>query len=360
MKKTLLDFMEETDAEVTGIIENRKELAKGPVDFLKKQKFQKVVIVSCGSSYNIASNIVYYMRARWKMQVEVVSAFQFYHYDLPFVSQDTLFICMSQGGRSTNVTTAARALQDKGYKVMGMTEDLQSPLGKSLKHAYTYHRTGDDDYVIKSFVLHSVYMMLMVSEYALTMKWMDEEQYNQDISNILKAVHKVDEVRNAAIQFYAGNQKLLQEMTRVIALGCGPSLATAQEGCLKMQETYECQATAFEIEEYFHGPSLCCSKDTTIFIIDDKHSPVHYRSKDAYHGLHCLTDRIIVITNDENFEGENIIHITDDQIPEDIAVLYNIIPFQYFVYILMDETQVSAIGRAGKNCDKFYVIKEQG
>lgn len=358
MKKTLLDFMEETSEEVSAIINKRKELTKAPVDFMKARKFNRIMLVSCGSSYNVALNCVYFMRARLGIPVDAVSAFQFYQYDLPMASKDVLYICMSQGGRSTNVNSAAKKLEDGGFTVMALTEDLHSPLAKRVKHAFTYHRTGDDDYVIKSFVLQSAYIMLMVCEYALEMKIMQPEQYEKDTALILKAVKKVDEARGTAAEFYNSHRALLKEMTRVIVLGCGPSFATAHEGCLKLQETYSCQATAFEIEEYFHGPSLCCNKDTTVFIIDDKHSPVHFRVKDAYRGLQYMTDRVIVVTTDESFLGRNILHFKDDEIPEDIAVLYNIIPFQYFCYILMEETQVSAIGREGKNCDKIYVIKE--
>ena len=359
MKKTLLDFMEETSKEVLEIIGRRKELTKEAVDYLKTLKFKDITIVSCGSSYNIARNCIYFMRKRLKVPVHLESAFQFYQYDLPMISKDTLFVCMSQSGRSINVNTAARRLVKDGYQIVGFTDNPVSPMGEILGgRLFTYHRTGDDDYVIKSFVLHSVFLMLVTCEYALEIKSISQSEYDKDIQMIIKAVKSADVLRKSAIDFYSTHRMLMRSMDRVIILGCGPSMGTAMEASLKLQETYACQATAFEVEEYFHGPSLCCNKDTTVFIIDDKNSPIHRRAKEAYLGLRCMTDRVIVLTNDENFDGINMIVHSTEGIPEDIAVIYNIIPFQYFCYILMDETQVSAIGREGKKCDTYYVIKE--
>ncbi len=358
MKYTLLDFMETTRKESLENLDRHEELTKSFVSYLIKKKFNRIILVTCGSSNNVASNALYFLRKYMDVPVEIVTAFEFYNYDLERADKECLYICMSQGGRSTNINDAARGLKAAGCEVIGLSENKNSPLGKSACAVFEYGRTGVDDYVYKSFVQQTMFIMLSCMRYSLLTKKMTQETYDLLLCQIRKAINALDDVRALAIDFYNKNKVMLKEMDRVIVLGCGPTMGTAKEAALKMQETYACQATAFEMEEYFHGPSLCCNKDTTIFLIDDKNSRIHHRVQEAYRASCVLTDRTIMITNDSTVDGKYIIHIEDYALQDLISVLYLIVPFQYFCYILMDETQVSAIGRQGKKSDAFYKIKE--
>lgn len=358
LKHTLLDFMETTASESLENLAHRAELTKPFVTYLVKRKFSRIVLVTCGSSNNVASNVLYFLRKYMGVPVEIVTAYEFLYYDLERANKDWLYICMSQSGRSTNVNRAAKALKAAGHDVVALTENKNSPMKNCVSAIFEYGRTGVDDYVYKSFVQQTMFIMLSCMEYCLQTKKMTAETYDGLIEQITKALNALDSTREKAIDFYRNHKRMMQEMDRVIVLGCGPTMGVAKEAALKMQETYACQATAFEVEEYFHGPSLSCNKDVTFFLIDDKNSPIHSHMQDAYRAASVLTDRVIMLTNDNMVDGAYVIHLEDMGLDDVVSALYLVVPFQYFCYILMDETQVSAIGRQGKKSDVFVKIKE--
>ena len=346
MKSTMEDYMIEAPSVAKRNIENRKELTKQFVEIFTEKKYSRILMVACGSSYNIANNARCFMQKYLKMPVTTIWAETFLMYDVEVVEEDTLVIFLSQSGHSTNTIAAAKVLKEKGVSAIALTNFPDSPIKDCVRAAISYGSTLNDLFVAKGFVISTLFIMLASIEAALATKRVTTKEYDRVIAQIKKAVDKLNESRELAVKFYKDHTKFCQEIYRLIIIGCGPTFGTALEGCLKMQENYGCAATAFDVDEFSHGPNMEITKDNTVVCVDGANdSPVHSRILQTYNAVKILTDRRIILTHDKDVTGDYVIRYKDDGIEDTIAVLYLVCPFQYFAHKICDDLRVTSWDR---------------
>ena len=112
----------------------------------------------------------------------------------------------------------------------------------------------------------------------------------------------------------------------------GPNHAVALEGALKIAETTGHAATAYEMEEFLHGPSIETNAERTVIIVDSLGQPSD-RAVKMYESVHELTSRVYLITN-RKIDYPKVLSI-NHHLDEHFSVLFNVIPFQV----------ISAMGR---------------
>lgn len=346
MKKTMEDFMIEAPAIAKRNIENRKELTKKFVDLFTEKKYERIMMVACGSSYNIACNAKYFVQKYLKMSVQTVWAETFLMYDIETVTPDTFVIFLSQSGHSTNTIAAAKLLEERGISAIALTNFPDSPIKEHVKAAIAYGSTLNDLFVAKGFIISTLFIMLATIESALATNKVDQKTYDNVIKQLKKAVNKLDESRELAVEFYKNNTRFCQEIYRLIIIGCGPTFGTALEGCLKMTENFGTAATALEIEEFSHGPNMEIRKDATVAYVDGaNNSPIHGRIIQGYNAVKALTDRRMILTHDDSVSGDYVIKFKDEGIEDVIAVLYMVCPFQYFAHKICEDMRCTAWDR---------------
>ncbi|MDK2982388.1 MAG: glucoselysine-6-phosphate deglycase [Chloroflexota bacterium] len=360
MINTMDDYMLEAQKLSLANIEKRKEITKKFVDTFKKKKYHRVILVASGSSYNIASNVRYFMQKYLRMEIRLVWSATFVNYETETVNDDDLVIFLSQGGHSTNTVAAAKIMKENKKDAIAMTNWVDSPLKDYVKTIIGYNSTPGDKFVTKGLVMSTLFIMLASIETALELQLVDQATYDHVIAQITKSVHKLPEVREAAIQFYEENKEFVQEFERVMLIGCGPTFGTALEGALKLTETYGCPATAYDVEEILHGPAYEIYQNHTIVVVDTEDSKVHERMLDVYKGMQILTKRVMLLTTDEQVTGRYILRLKKDNIEEEIAVLYLVVPFQYLSHIVCQDTRVTSIDRRNAKFMKLMATKLPG
>ncbi len=341
-------------------LENRKEITKKFVDFFKKKKYNRIILVASGSSYNIASNVRFFMQKYLQMEVKIEWSCTFLNYGLESVNEDDLVIFLSQGGHSTNTVAAAKHLKDNKKDAIALTNWTDSPLKDHVKTIIGYNSTPGDKFVTKGFIMSSFFIMLASIESALELQRVSQDIYDHVIAQITKSIKKLPEVREASIRFYDENKEFVQEFERVMFVGCGPTFGTALEGALKLTETYGCSANAYDMEEILHGPAYEIYQNHTIVIIDTEDSRVHNRMLEVYKGMQLLTKRVFLLTTDEEIKGKYVLHLKKENIEEEIAVLYLVVPFQYFSYIVCEDTRVTSIDRRNAKFQREMATKLPG
>ena len=105
------------------------------------------------------------------------------------------------------------------------------------------------------------------------------------------------------------------------------------EGALKIEETLARAATAYEMEEYIHGPCYETTPDRTVMIIDAPGS-ASSRAYQLYQKLFALTPKTYLITT-RKCEGEHVLSLPYP-VKEELSVFINIIPFQPVSYTHLD------------------------
>lgn len=346
MKYTMEDFMIEAPSIALKNIENRKELTKKFVEIFTKKKYEKIFFVASGSSYNIANNAKYFIQKYLKVRVRTIWAYTFQNYDIDIVDDKTLVVFLSQSGHSTNTIAAARTLKERGMDAIACTNFPDSPLKNEVKAIMPYGSTLNDLFVAKGLIISTLFLMLASLEAALATEKVNQKAYDDVICQLTKAVHKLDESRELAVEFYNKNTKLCQQMYRVMIIGCGPTFGTALEGALKLEENYGCAATAFECDEFAHGPDMEVTKDTTVVYVDAANDALsHRRIVQCYKATKHLTDRNLLLTHDDTVTGDYVIHYKEEGIEDVIAVLYLVCPFQYWAHKICDDLRVTAWDR---------------
>ena len=346
MKNTMHDYMKEAPVVALKNIENRKALTKKFVQLYTSKNYNKIVFVACGSSYNIACNAKYFVQKYLKTPVYIYWAYTFLNFDIDAVDSNSLVIFLSQSGCSTNTLEAAHALKERKIDAFSFTNFVDSPMKDEVKSIMNYGNTLGDLFVAKGFVTSTLFIMLCALEAALAKKLLEDKEYEEVLGQIIKAVNKLDEIREVSEKFYEDNTRFLQKTYRAMLIGCGPTYATGLEGCQKLEENYGCAATAFEVDEFSHGPNMEVDKDTTVFLIDADVSKVHNRILQCYRAVQGLTDRVVIITSDKSVSGDYVIRVENDGIPEEIGVLYLMSPFQYFSHKICEDLRVTAWDRA--------------
>ena len=81
---------------------------------------------------------------------------------------------------------------------------------------------------------------------------------------------------------------------------------------------------------------------------------------DIYEKLFLLTNRVMLITDDESISGKEVVHISSSFISEEIAVLYQAIPYQYYAYKICLDLRVNANTKERKEFSNCLGIKLPG
>jgi len=87
---------------------------------------------------------------------------------------------------------------------------------------------------------------------------------------------------------------------------------------------------------------------------------VHERLLALYKEMPRLTDRVFILTDDGSVSGKYVLQLENDDIEEEIAVLYMVLPFQYFSHIVCEETRVTSIDRRNARFQKAVASKLPG
>lgn len=360
MVKDHMDYMLEAVEIVKKQIENRKEIAKEFVTFFKRKNYQKIQFVGSGTSYNIALTAKPFIQKVLGIEADVQWAYTFSHYDVHYVGKDTLVIFCSQSGCSTNTALAAQKLKEAGKDAIGFTKFSDSPLSKYVKKTIGYNFSEGDIVQYKGYISSSLTIMLYALEAALELKKITESEYSSFIEQFNRLPNKMEEAREAAIAVFNADREWHYKMGHLIALGCGPTMGAAYEVVLKYRETYGIPAKVIEMEEILHGSEGEITNNTTVLLFDQKNSAVHERLKGIYEKLFLLTNRVMLITDDESISGKEVVHISSSFISEEIAVLYQVIPYQYYAYKICLDLRVNANTKERKEFSNCLGIKLPG
>lgn len=301
---TMKDYVVETPSCV------EQNLAKGPalterlVEEYVKKDYRRVIVVASGSSRNGSICAQPFMHKLLKKEVQVVSPFAFSYFE-EFDENDFIVVC-SQSGRSTNAIEAAQRIKDKGLPVISLVGNLNSDLTEmsdvGLEWGVGIEKVG---YVTKGVVSLALYFMVFALEAAKKQGLVDESGYAFWRGELAKSVAAHKELQASALTFIEKHPKQLLSMDNVWIVSAGSNMGTAIEGALKIGETIHIHATAYETEEFLHGPVFPITPAYTVLVIDSNNA-ASPRIHAVWEACKKVTDRAYLIT-DSDMEGDDVI-----------------------------------------------------
>lgn len=323
--ETMFQYICETPDQCRENIHHSKELTQKVVDLFCERDFKRIMILSSGSSYHAALTPKYFVEQILKVKVEVMTSFTALHYERVF-DEDTFYIGMGQSGRSNNTNQAMQMLRNAGCKVVGVTGNVDSVM-KHHCDAIVNWGMGIEKigFVTKGYSTGVLFYMLFALEAGLRKKTITEAEFEVHKNDLLKMCDVMERAVPVVNAWVQRNADRLYDFTRAQVLGYGPGFGAALEGALKMQETMGKACTAFESEEFLHGPCYEINQDKTIFILDTGGANKE-RILKLYHEVHLLSDDVYLISNIPTDDPKAC--IVEHDLPESMAVLINIMAMQ--------------------------------
>jgi len=337
MKKlTMLDYVRLTPDVLKENLARSAELVAPLVEMLKKKPYRVLRIVASGSSSNASNCARPFLRHMLGMEVLVTTPYTFTHHEheLP---DDELTVVVSQSGYSTNALDALDAIRAAGHPAVGLCVDLASDM-KDHADVIIDYGVGVETvgYVTKGVTSFVLFLMLFALEGAKALGKIDEAEEAKWRKALETAIEGNISTLERTLDYLNQHYMELSSMNVVYLCGSGSCMGAAMEGALKIAETLQIPAIAYETEEYVHGPELQMDPNHTVFFLTG--SEETWGKTTALWEATCMvTRRSYLITADPNAPEDDRVFQIGPNVEEDLAALYILPIFQIISYQLTED-----------------------
>lgn len=297
----------------------------------KLRDVERIIIVSCGTSYHAGLVGEYMLEEYAGIPVEVEYASEF-RYRKPLLDKKTVVLAISQSGETADTLAAIREAKNKGALTLGIVNTVGSTIARETD-AGVYNHAGPEIGVAstKAFTSQlSIFVLLTLflgrqREMSMVMGKRIASEMNRIPRLVEKILKQSKEIKNIAKK-YTKRQNLLY-------LGRKYNFPIALEGALKIKEISYVHAEGYPSGEMKHGTIALIDKDFPSVFVIPKDS-VYEKNISGMQEIKSRGGKIIAVAT----EGDNAIKkIADDviYIPKTLEMLtplLSVIPLQFLAY----------------------------
>lgn len=297
----------------------------------KLRDIEKIVIVSCGTSYNAGLVGEYMLEEYAGIPVEVEYASEF-RYRKPLLNERTAVIAISQSGETADTLAAIREAKEKGALALGIVNTVGSTIARETD-AGVYNHAGPEIGVAstKAFTSQlSIFVLLTIMlgrqrDMSVVMGKRIAEEMNKIprlIEEILKQKKEIQKIAKKYLKY-----------KDLLYLGRKYNFPIALEGALKIKEISYVHAEGYASGEMKHG---------TIALIDPNFPSIFIAPRDSVYeknisGMQEIKARGGKIIAIATVGDKHIQKIADDvmYVPKTLEMLtplLSVIPLQLFAY----------------------------
>ncbi len=213
----------------------------------------KVIIVSCGTSFH-AGLIAKYAIEHWtRIPCEVELASEFRYRD-PILTRSTLVIAISQSGETMDTLMAIRHAREQRSRVLAICNTNGSTIPRE-SDAVVYTHAGPEIAVAstKAFLTQIVACYVV----GLYLAQVRGTKYGDEITEVMNQLHALPGAVEKVLETVEPVRALartLVEKRSVLFLGRHVGYPVALEGALKLKELAYMHAEGFAAGELKHGP----------------------------------------------------------------------------------------------------------
>jgi glucosamine--fructose-6-phosphate aminotransferase (isomerizing) len=297
---------------------------------LKFKKFEKIVIIACGTAYN-AGLVGKYAIEKWgQIPVDVELASE-YRYREPSLDKKTLVIPISQSGETMDTLMALRYAKSKGATIFSVCNTNGSTIGRE-SDAVLYTHAGPEIAVAstKAFATQLIAMYLIGLEIGKRLDNLSKKEVNAIVEQLSALPAKVEQVLETV--------EPLRELTRkfkdaesILFLGRHVGYPAALEGALKLKELAYMHAEGFAGGELKHGPIALIDKGTPVVaIMPAEHSVLAEKMASNIQEVKARGAVVIAISEFDFVGADHLIRIPKiDQLLQPVLA---VVPLQVIAY----------------------------
>ena len=297
---------------------------------IKFKKFEKIVIIACGTAYH-AGLVGKYAIEKWgQIPVDVELASE-YRYREPSLNKKTLVIPISQSGETMDTLMALRYAKSKGATILSVCNTNGSTIGRE-SDAVLYTHAGPEIAVAstKAFATQLIAMYLIGLEIARQLESLSKKEISKITDQLSQLPAKVEQVLDTV--------EPLRELTRkfkgtesVLFLGRHVGYPTALEGALKLKELAYMHAEGFAGGELKHGPIALIDKGTPVVaIMPSEGSVLAEKMASNIQEVKARGAIVIAISEFEFAGADHLIRIP--QVDQLLQPVLSVVPLQVIAY----------------------------
>lgn len=297
------------------------------------RKYSKIFIVACGTAYHsgLVGKYVIEKLVRIPVEVDVASEFR---YRSPLVDETTLVIVVSQSGETADTLAGLREAQDRGAKVVAITNVVGSTIAREADQVL-YLRVGPEIAVASTKAYSAMLMAFYL--FALYLAQNRGTLRVQEIHDAITTLKQIPEQMDLIIQQSEG---LIREFAKrfdryedTFFIGRGVDYAVAQEGSLKLKEISYIHAEAYAAGELKHGTLALITEGVPVIVLATQKS-VYEKMLSNIQEVKAREAWItaIALEGDEDIQrsAENVIYIPETA--ELFTSILAVMPLQLLSY----------------------------
>jgi glucosamine--fructose-6-phosphate aminotransferase (isomerizing) len=225
-----------------------EELNEAFLDGISRIKF-----CACGTSYHaaLASSYLFERQAKMPVEVEIASEFR---YKEPLLTDDTLFVVISQSGETADTLEALRMAKDAGLRTLAICNVDNSSIVR-LADATILTRAGIEKGVAstKAFATQVMVLWMLSLYFAKKRGTLNTEAVQKEV----EAMSRVPSVLKQALDVHEKCKRLSKRYLHghgFFFIGRDIFYPLALEGALKLKEISYLHAEGYPAGEMKHGP----------------------------------------------------------------------------------------------------------
>ena len=293
---------------------------------------QAVHIVACGTSYH-AGLVARYWFEEWAgipCQVEVASE---YRYRKVVVSDNTLFITISQSGETADTLAALQSAKKAGYLASLVICNVanSSLVRESDLSLMTYAGPEIGVASTKAFTTQLVALQLLCIGLGRS-HGLDENKEQA----LVAALHQLPELCRQTLALDAEIERIFEcfaNKHHALFLGRGVQYPVALEGALKLKEISYIHAEAYPSGELKHGPLALVDSDMPVVAVAPNNELLE-KLKSNLHEVKARGGQLFVFADeDAGFENEPGVTVMNiPHVPESLEAIIYTLPLQLLSY----------------------------
>lgn len=297
----------------------------------KLQKIERIIIISCGTSYNAGLVGEYMLEEYAGIPTEVEYASE-YRYRKPLIDSHTAVIAISQSGETADTLAAIREAKRKGALTLGIVNAVGSTIARDTD-AGVYNHAGPEISVASTKAFTSQLSILVLLTVLLgRQRDMSFTMGKRILTEMKRIPRHIEEIVkcNKEIKKLA---KKYKKYDNFFYMGRKYNFPIALEGALKIKEISYVHAEGYAAGEMKHGPIALIDKNLPSIIIAPKDS-VYEKTVSGIEEIRARGGKVIVVTTKGAKELEKIANDIIE-IPKTLEMLMpiiSVVPLQLFAY----------------------------
>jgi len=305
--------------------------------FDKFKSANRIIFVSCGTSWHASLLAEYFFEELLRIPVEVEYASEF-RYRNPIINAGDIVIPVSQSGETADTLAAIKIAKKNGAFLYGICNVVGSTIARETDTG-VYTHAGSEIGVAstKAFSCQISLLLLMALNIGSRLKRINHARYNRILKELNslpnsfeKVLSKNKEIENIADHFL--------NATNFLYLGRGYNFPIALEGALKLKEISYIHAEGYPAAEMKHGPIALIDENMPVVVIATKKGNYHKIVSNIME-IKARGGNVIAIVSKGDTEIEKLAnHVIE--IPESDELITPIlanIPLQLLSYYIADK-----------------------